>query len=355
MTLFDDPVFYTEVVMLATLLSAGLYLTCTDLSIRMVPNRYTFGLLLVGIAGQLVMVSLEVTTLSRVVALLLIALVIALGLMVFGFWAPGDAKFFLAAVLALPPTLCPSPDPFSFHATPVALILNALSCYLVVVLLVPFWQRQWRAEGSEEEEKPELKRAALGIAGLTGLALGFSVIVMERPLSYLEAFGGVVVGYRVMEKLLKPEHWPLVVIPGGVAFLYVGYMSKAWQEYVILMGAAWLVEVAYQYVRRWYSRAYVQVFPVRYLRAGAMLRSGLQATGTDGREVTIEAGRPLSEKQAQMIRTGAGGGAGSGDRTVEIEQAIPFVPVVAGASVLTAFFAGNMVPPLVALIDWMGG
>ena len=103
------------------------------------------------------------------------------------------------------------------------------------------------------------------------------------------------------------------------------------------------------------SRAYVQVFPVRYLRAGAMLRSGLQATGTDGREVTIEAGRPLSEKQAQMIRTGAGGGAGSGDRTVEIEQAIPFVPVIAGASVLTAFFAGNMVPPLVALIDWMGG
>ncbi len=355
MTLYDDPVFLTEVVMLTALLSAGFYLSYTDLSVRLVPNRYTFGLLLIGIAGQLIMVSLDVTTLSRVVALLLTGLVIALGLMVFGFWAPGDARFFWAVVSALPPTLCPSADPFSFHAPPVALILNTLACNLLVLLLVPFWQRQWQAGESGEGAKPELFRAAVGLAGMAGLTLAFSVIVMERPLSYLEAFAGVVIGYHVMEKLLKVPYWPLVVIPGAMAFLYVGYTTSAWQEYAILMAAAWLVEAGYQYVRRWSSRAYVQLFPVRYLRAGAILRNGLQLAGADGAEHKIEAGRPLSEKQAAIIRSAMGGGSTPGQRAVEVEQAIPFVPVIAGAAALTAFFAGNLVPPLVALVEWLGG
>jgi prepilin signal peptidase PulO-like enzyme (type II secretory pathway) len=38
---------------------------------------------------------------------------------------------------------------------------------------------------------------------------------------------------------------------------------------------------------------------------------------------------------------------------VEVEETIPFVPVIAMAVVLTAGFAGNLVPPLVRLIDWL--
>ena len=356
MILYSDPVFLTEVVMLAALLSAGLYLSHTDLSIRMVPNKWTFGLLLIGIVGQVVMISLDVILLKSVVAILLTALAIAFALTLFGFWAPGDAKFFWAAVVALPPTLCPIDDPFSLQATPMALILNALACYLVVLLLVPFWQKQWRFGRSEDEaDKPRLLTAAMGLAGLTGLTLGFSVLIMERPLSYLEAFGGVMIGYRLMERLIKVEHWPLFIVPGGVAFLYVGYTSTAWQEYVLLLAIASAAEVVYLCVRRWYSRAYVQLFPLRYLRAGAILRKRLQFTGPNGREVMCEAGRPLTEKQAMGLQSALVGEATLGAATVEVEQAIPFVPVITGAAVITAFFAGNLVPPLVTLVKWLDG
>ena len=352
---YDDPVFLAEVVMLAALLSAGLYLSYTDLSIRMVPNRYTFGLLAVGIMGQLVMVALDVTLLNRVVAILLTALAIAFALTLFGFWASGDAKFFWAAVVALPPTLCPIEDPFSLQATPMALILNALSCYLVVLVLAPFWQRQWQfRRGGDEAGKPGLFRAALGLAGLTGLTLGFSALVMERPLSYLEAFGTVVIGYRLMEKLIKAEYWPLIVVPGSVAFFYVGYTSTAWQEYALLLAIAWLVEVVYLHVRQWSSRAYVQLLPLQYLRAGAILSERLQVTSPSGNELSFEAGRPLTEKQAMGLQLALDGEATLGARTVEVEQAIPFVPVITVSAALTAFFAGNLVPALVRLVEWAG-
>ena len=98
------------------------------LSARWVPNRYTLALLGIGLAGQTAMVALDVTTFGRVAALLGIGLAIAVGMTLFGFWAPGEAKLFWAAVAALPPSLCPSPDPLAMQGAPFALILNSLLC-----------------------------------------------------------------------------------------------------------------------------------------------------------------------------------------------------------------------------------
>ena len=52
------------------------------------PNRYTLALLGVGLIGQAAKVALDVTTFGRVGALLGIGLAVAVGLTLFGFWAP---------------------------------------------------------------------------------------------------------------------------------------------------------------------------------------------------------------------------------------------------------------------------
>ena len=104
MNLFSDPVFLIELFMLSALLTVGFYTSYTDFKQWLVPNIYTIGLLLVGIVGQLGMVYLDVTVLSRAAALLLTALALAVGLTFFEFWGPGDAKLFWAAAVALPPT-----------------------------------------------------------------------------------------------------------------------------------------------------------------------------------------------------------------------------------------------------------
>ena len=118
------------------------------------PNRYTLALLGIGLAGQTAMVALDVTTFGRIGALLGIGLAVAVGLTLFGFWAPGDAKLFWAAVAALPPSLCPSPEPLAMQATPFALILNSLICYLLVLLLVPLWRREPEEAGGSQAARP---------------------------------------------------------------------------------------------------------------------------------------------------------------------------------------------------------
>ena len=77
MNLYDDPVFLTEVAMLSALLFAGLYLSHLDFETRRVPNRYVLGLVLAGVAGQALMVHLEVVTAGRVLANAGTAVVIA--------------------------------------------------------------------------------------------------------------------------------------------------------------------------------------------------------------------------------------------------------------------------------------
>lgn len=347
---FSDSVFWVELAMLSALLGVGFYVSYTDIKLRLVPNRYTFALLGLGLIGQLLMIYLDVTILSRVVAILLIGLGIAFALTLFGFWAPGDAKFFWAAVVALPPTLCPSIDPFSLQAAPAALVLNALLCYVFVLLVVPLWRRE-ELKG-EEQDRPggrQWLQAAWGLAGLLGLSLGFALLLLGRPLSYLEGFGALVIGYRLLERGLEPKYWSVVLLPGLIALLYLGMATGGIREYVLLWGATWLVEVVYLQVRHWYSRAFVQSFPVDLLRAGAIPRHRLALQ----EEQICEAGKPLAESQVNRLRDLARAGGLPGGDTLELEQAIPFVPFIVGAAVLTASFASNLVPPLMALIVWL--
>ena len=80
------------------------------------------------------------------------------------------------------------------------------------LLAVMAWrQRQWKAV--KGNRGPWLQDAT-GLGGLLGLALSFAHLMLNRPLSYLEAFGFLVVGFRLLEWGLKPERRPVVVIPG---------------------------------------------------------------------------------------------------------------------------------------------
>lgn len=356
MNLFSDPLFWVEWVMLSALLAVGLYVSYTDLRRRWVPNRFTFALLAIGLAGQGAMIYLGVTTWSRVVAILLTGLGVALLLILLGFWAPGDAKLFWAATVALPPSLCPSGDPFSLQAAPVALLLNALLGYLGVLLLVPLWRREWKKDGEKDRSGGrQWLQAALGQAGLLGLILGFAMGVLEGPVTYLEALAAMVIGYRLLERGVPAKYWPVVVIPGLVALVYLGAVTGGWRVYVLFWGIVWLVELIYLQVQFYYGRAFVQVLPVSLLPAGVVLRQTLHLQLSGGEEFHGPAGVPLSEPQVHRLRDLERRGMLPEGRCVEIEQSLPFVPFIVGAAVLTAVFSGSLVPPLRWLVGWMIG
>ena len=356
MNLFTDPVFLVETAMLASLLAVGFYTSCTDLKARWVPNRYTLALLGIGLAGQAAMVALDVTTFGRVGALLGIGLAVAVGLTVFGFWAPGDAKLFWAAVVALPPSLCPSPEPLAMQATPFALILNSLICYLVVLLLVPLWRREPREEGRSQAARPggrQWLQAAWGLAGLLGLALAFAWLVLQRPLSYLEALVALVLGYRLLDRGLEEKYWTVILPPGIAALLYLSHATGAWQVYLLMLGVVWVLEVVYLQVRYQYGRALVRTVSAEEVRAGDVPRNRLELEAADG-TVVCEAGQPLSKKQANHLRKLGNPGLPQ-ESSIEREQGFPFVPFIVAGVLLTGVFASNLAPPLIDLGIWLRG
>ncbi|MCY3736398.1 MAG: hypothetical protein OXG13_08380 [Gemmatimonadaceae bacterium] len=145
-----DPILWVELVMLSALLTAGICAAWTDLRFQRVPNRYTLGLLGIGVAGQVAMVGLSVGGWNQVAGTLLLALTIALLLTLVGVWSPGDAKMYWAAVASLPPSLCPVGQWISLATPPAALIVNALAAYVAVLLGAVAW-RLHRQRGRRQE------------------------------------------------------------------------------------------------------------------------------------------------------------------------------------------------------------
>ena len=357
MSLFLDPVFWVEWPMLSALLGIGLYVSYTDLTVRRVPNRCTFALLAVGLLGQGLMIAFEVTTLGRVGEVVFTSLVLALVLTWLGLWAPGDAKLFWAAVVALPPTLCPSLGFFSLHSTALALFINALWCYLMVLLVISFSGRDWKQVDTQGRPNiGEFGLAGLILAALLGWVLWVPALVLGRPLSYLEVLGTIVIGYRLLEWRLVVKYWPIIVWPGIVSLCYLVWITEGKWTYFLLWGLTWLVELGYLRLRHWYRRGFVQAFPISELQPGAMLRDTLRVPNEEsGDEQVYESGTPLSGKQVYRLQTLARAGHLPGGDTLELEQPLPFVPFIVGGAVLTALFAGNIVLPLIRLIGWLGG
>ena len=336
--------------MLSSLLAVGFYASYTDIKTLRVPNGYTLALLGIGLAGQAGMVALDVTPFGRAAALLGIGLAVAMGLTLFGFWAPGDAKLFLAAVAALPPSLCPSPELLAPQATPFALALNSLICYLLVLLVAPLWRRDEKRRSDRPGGRQWL-RAALGLAGLLGLILAFAFLVLQRPVSYLEALVALIAGWILLERGLEERYWSVVLLPGLAALLYLSYTTGAWQTYVLMLGAVWVIELVYLQVRFQYGRALVQSFPAAEVQAGDVPRTSVNAK--DG-ETLCEKGEALTKAQARRMRE-LGRKGGLAGNAIELELAFSFAPFIAAGALLTALFAGNLAPPLIDLGIWLRG
>ncbi|MEW6752138.1 MAG: A24 family peptidase [Candidatus Latescibacterota bacterium] len=99
-----------EYVLLWLVLSVCAYCSYTDLRSHVVPNRCTYGLLAVGLAGQIALVALGSTDVAAVAARLVVGLVVAGALYGDGIWGPGDAKLYWAMVVALPPVVLGRPS-----------------------------------------------------------------------------------------------------------------------------------------------------------------------------------------------------------------------------------------------------
>jgi prepilin signal peptidase PulO-like enzyme (type II secretory pathway) len=70
--------------------------------------------------------------------------------------------------------------------------------------------------------------------------------------------------------------------------------------------------------------------------------------------LVCEAGKPLSQKQANRMRRIGNPGLPE-ESSIEREQGFPFVPFIVAGVLLTGVFASNLAPPLIDLGIWLRG
>lgn len=128
-----DTTFVTEFIMLAMLLSIGIYVGYVDLKSRLVPNKYNFVIFLTGLIGNLILISEGVIGYKLSLTILGVAMVIGVLLYMLNFWGPGDAKFFVSAAISLPPTLFAHLKAVPIWTAPAVFLLNAVCIYLIVL------------------------------------------------------------------------------------------------------------------------------------------------------------------------------------------------------------------------------
>ncbi len=90
-----------EIAIIAVVLAVCLYTSYTDVRFKKIGNRCTYGLVLLGLLCQAVLVYLGITTLSAVLWLLLGGLAVAFLMYYLGIWSPGDSKLFWGLSVAL--------------------------------------------------------------------------------------------------------------------------------------------------------------------------------------------------------------------------------------------------------------
>lgn len=346
-----EPAFAVELAMLSALFGVGLYVSWTDLRERRVPNALTYGLIVAGLLGQTAMVWLGVIPAAPAAGTAVAGLVVGLGLTVAGVWGPGDGKLFWGAVVALPPTLYASREWLSLDSGWLALLVNGVLCYLAVLLALPFWREEGGRVSAPTTGTADYLRILGGYGAILGLALGFAMLAMDRPLTYLEGFVAMVLGYRVLEWVVPPGQWKALIVPGVSALAYAGLAVGGSSAYVWLPIAGWSAELAYRRVRAWHQRALVQEVPLASLSVGDILHGPIRDPGDEGSHIAV--GAPLKAKEVEEVRKLIRSGGLGGNEAVVVEQALPAAPFVLAGCVVTAVLGGSVVNGVTTLVLWV--
>ncbi|MFA6109689.1 MAG: prepilin peptidase [Candidatus Latescibacterota bacterium] len=355
-----------ELAMLALVMGAGVYVSFTDITTRRIPNRCTYGLLVLGLGGQ---AGFWIAGRTGPAAILLVfagGLALAALLHAQGFWAPGDAKLYWATVVALPPTLFPDHAPLSVNAPVWAVIINALVLnflFLLGVLLVQHrrgfhrWPRLASLRGG--------LRLAGEVGGFLGLVLGTAGIAMELPLLFMEALLLTLVGYLLVERLISPAYRLTLVLPGWALSIYLILTTGFVPQHALLLLASWAILGAYRCIRQSAGRGVITTVEITALRPGMIPLVAIQRAASPEKQTPryvlseqsapdalCHRGRPLSAEAIGRLRSLSHQGrfSGFGDR-LAVEQDIAFAPFLVAGALLAVIFGGAPVNALVRLLE----
>ena len=260
----------------------------------------------------------------------------------------------------MPPSLYASREWLAIESVWAALLVNSLLSYVFALLVVPFWRKEQERFPTAMSIRQAL-RVLTAYAAILGLALGFTSLVLQRPLIYLEGLIAMFVGYRILESDVLRVEWKVLFVPGVAVLVYAGIVTD-WADalfWLPLLG--WLCELLFGRLQAWHNRALLQKVPLALLSVGDIPQENVQLNvhkpgvrkTLERAAVMLTAGQIIDTTLADRLRVLADVNEGMGTKTVAVERAIPVTPFIVLGCLITAVLGGSGVRGIEQFVLWL--
>ena len=360
-----------ELFAIAIVLMVCLYVSYTDTKFRKIGNPYTYGLVLFGLICQGIFVYLGITTLSRLLWLLLGGLAVAFLMYYLGIWSPGDSKLFWGVSMALPPTLY---SLGRWRYPPFIIAVNTFVPYFLVMMLYILVKTtlHQKMQVLRTTLAPRfLLRFTLSLVSFTGVSAIINLI-LPFNLDYFSAIILFVALFSLFDRFVAQEKQLYFLLPFSAVSVLLALNNPSYFLTMMAITAGLFLFLRF-FVATLGDFVFVQEVDVRDLEKGAV-PANVIVKGRKGeyaaREVSFAsfvsiASRPRDaemimditpeglsqEKVTELKELAEAGHFAAFDDKVKVQEAIPFAPIILSGVVLTIISRGVFLERLVKLVS----
>lgn len=359
-----------ELFAIAIVLMVCLYVSYTDTKFRKIGNPYTYGLVAFGLACQGVFVYLGITTLPRLLWLLLGGLAAAFLMYYLGIWSPGDSKLFWGVSVALPPTL------YSlglWRYPPFIIAVNTFVPYFLVMMIIILFKtsRQQKQRILKMVFAPRfLLRFGLSMLSFIGLSTLLS-IVLPFNLGYFSAVILFVVLFTFFDRFVAKEKQLYFLLPFSLVSVWLA-IGHSIYFLTAMLTTSLLFLIFRFFIASLGDYLFVREVEIRGLEKGAVPANiivrdkegdyhaqevsftsfvSLASRPRDAEVVMDITPQGLSqEKVAKLKELAEAGHFAAFGNKVKVQEAIPFAPIILFGVVLTIISRGVFLERLVELV-----
>ncbi|HET90325.1 MAG TPA: hypothetical protein ENN99_06255 [Chloroflexi bacterium] len=359
-----------EILIVAIVFLCCLYVSYTDTKFRKIGNPYTYGLVAFGLACQGVFVYLGITTLPRLLWLLLGGLAVAFLMYYLGIWSPGDSKLFWGVSVALPPTLY---SLGRWRYPPFIVAVNTFVPYFLVMMiyiLVKTTLRQ-KVQVLRVTLAPKfLLRFVLSLVSFTGVS-----VLINRFLPFnLDYFSAIVLFlalFSLFDRFVAQEKQLYFLLPFSAVSVLLALNNPSYFLTMMAITAGLFLFLRF-FVATLGDFVFVQEVDVRNLEKGAV-PANIVVKDHEGKYTAQEisftsfisiASRPREaemvmditpeglsqEKVAELRELAKEGHFAAFGNKVKVQQAMPFAPIVLCGVILTVLCRGVFIDRLLELV-----
>ena len=333
-----------ELALLCSIMAAGCYVVYVDILTLRIPNRITLSLFILGGLGQAFFYWSGIIAVDYLLFVTVGGFFVAFLLFVYGYWSAGDAKFYWAISVAVPPTLFSETHHYFLNSPIWSVFLNSLLVNFVITLAFVVLYRGSRSRLHVSIKNIDWYLVALGSVSVIGYVLELGPRLFGRPLSLVESSLAALVTILLARRFVPRSLRLLVAIPGFIFIIVHLVSSLNIPLYASLISFVFFVQLVFEILNEHVKKSLAVYLPITNLQTGMVpvadesSRRYIESFQSRGKDPPWVPNRPLTQAHVSRLRL-----IDRADLNVKVLVGIPFAPALICGLALSVIASGSVI------------